>query len=180
MPAMNLKFGQPDNSVIQLAYVVADIETSIREYHQRMSVGPWQLRGPFTTTSARYHGKAVAISLSIAHAFAGHTMIELIQQHDQLPSVYTDTITRTGYGFHHWGVSCPDFDAKLEALSTENKAPVFEDKTAIGTRVAYVDFRDSMGGFVEYIEMTEAAEARYTAMYARALTWDKKELITRV
>ena len=177
---MNLKFGQPDNSVIQLAYVVADIEASIHHHHQRMAVGPWQLRGPFTTTSALYHGKPVALSLSIAHAFAGHTMIELIQQHDELPSVYTDTIKTTGYGFHHWGVSCPDFDAKLEALHAEGKAPVFEDKTAIGTRVAYVDFRDSMGGFVEYIEMTEGAEARYTAMYARALTWDKKELIMRV
>ena len=109
---MNLKFGQPDNSVIQLAYVVADIEASIHHYHQRMAVGPWQLRGPFTTTSALYHGKPVALSLSIAHAFAGHTMIELIQQHDELPSVYTDPIKTTGYGFHHWGVSCPDFDAK--------------------------------------------------------------------
>ena len=37
-----------------------------------------------------------------------------------------------------------------------------------------------MGGFVEYIEMTEGAEARYTAMYARALTWNKDELIMRV
>lgn len=177
---MNLKFGQPDNSVIQLAYVVEDIETSIRHYHQRMAVGPWQLRGPFTTTSALYHGQPVALSLSIAHAFAGHTMIELIQQHDTLPSVYTDTIARTGYGFHHWGVSCPDFDARLDALRAEGKAPVFEDKTAIGTRVAYVDVRDDMGGFIEYIEMNEAAEARYTAMYARALTWDKSELIMRV
>jgi hypothetical protein len=37
-----------------------------------------------------------------------------------------------------------------------------------------------MGGFVEYIEMNEGAEARYTTMYARALTWDKSELIMRV
>ncbi len=177
---MNLKFGQPDNSVIQLAYVVADIEAAIHHYNRHMAVGPWQLRGPFTTTSAVYRGQPVALSLSIAHAFAGHTMIELIQQHDQLPSVYTDTIARTGYGFHHWGVSCPDFDARLEALGNEGKAPVFEDKTAIGTRVAYVDFRDSLGGFIEYIEMTEAAEARYTAMYARALTWDKADLIVRL
>jgi hypothetical protein len=177
---MYLKFGQPDNSIIQLAYVVEDIEASIHHYYKHMHVAPWQLRGPFTTTSAKYHDEAVALSLSIAHAFVGHTMIELIQQHDKTPSVYTDTIARTGYGFHHWGVSCPDFDARLEALGNEGKAPVFEDKTAIDTRVAYVDFRDSLGGFIEYIEMTEAAEARYTAMYARALTWDKADLIVRL
>ena len=177
---MYLKFGQPDNSSIQLAYVVEDIEASIHHYRRHMSVGPWQLRGPFTTTSAKYHGQAVTLSLSIAHAFAGHTMIELIQQHDDLPSVYTDTIRQRGYGFHHWGVSCPNYDATLENLHRAGKAIAFEDKTAIGTRVAYVDFRSEMGGFVEYIEMNTAAEARYTAMFAHSLTWDQTELILRV
>jgi hypothetical protein len=177
---MLLTFGQPDNSVIQLAYVVEDIEASIALYHQRMAVGPWQLRGPFTTTKARYHGSPVGISLSIAHAFAGHTMIELIQQHDDLPSVYTDTIRERGYGFHHWGVSCPDYDDTLAGLATKGIHPAFEDMTAIGTRVAYIDYRQEMGGFIEYIEMTPAAEARYTAMFAKALVWDGATLINRV
>jgi hypothetical protein len=177
---MYLKFGQPDNSIIQLAYVVEDIEASIHHYHKHMHVAPWQLRGPFTTTSAKYHGEAVALSLSIAHAFVGHTMIELIQQHDKTPSVYTDTIKERGYGFHHWGVSCPDYEALLKRLHDEVKSIAFEDKTAIGTRVAYVDYRADMGGFVEYIEMNSAAEARYTAMFTRALTWDQSELILRL
>lgn len=177
---MNLAFGQPDNSVIQLAYVVEDIEASIHHFHRHMAVGPWQLRGPFTTTSARYHGQSVALPLSIAHAFAGHTMLELIQQHDDQPSVYTDTIRQRGYGFHHWGVSCPDYEATLAKLAGAGREVAFEDQTAIGTRVAYIDFRAEMGGFIEYIEMNKAAEARYTAMYARALTWDQNVLIHRV
>ena len=177
---MNLKFGQPDHGVIQLAYVVEDIEASIRCFHATMNVGPWQLRGPFTTTSALYHGKPVALSLSIAHAFSGHTMLELIQQHDGTPSVYRDTITERGYGFHHWGVSCVDYDKKLEAMKQQGRSPAFEDKTAIGTRVAYFDYRQEMGGFIEYIEMNAAAEARYTTMYDRALMWDQVELINKV
>jgi hypothetical protein len=178
--AMLLNFGQPDNSVIQLAYVVEDIEASILDYHKRMNVGPWQLRGPFTTTSARYRGQPVGLSLSIAHAFAGHTMIELIQQHDDQPSVYTDTIKQRGYGFHHWGVSCRDYDTTLGRMEAEGIKVDFEDMTAIGTRVAYIDFRKEMGGFIEYIEMTPAAEARYTGMFARGLVWDGIELIKRV
>lgn len=177
---MLLKFGQPNNSVIQLAYVVKDIEASINDYYQRMGVGPWQLRGPFTTTSALYHKEPVHLSLSIAHAFTGHTMLELIQQHDDQPSVYTDTIRKNGYGFHHWGVSCPNYDETLDKFHAEGRKPSFEDKTAIGTRVAYLDFRDTMGGFIEYIEMNGAAEDRYTKMYANALIWDRKELIQRI
>jgi hypothetical protein len=177
---MHLKFGQPDNGVIQLAYIVEDIEASIALYNQRMNVAPWQLRGPFTTTQALYHGKPVALSLSIAHAFSGHTMIELIQQHDETPSVYRDVITQTGYGFHHWGVSCIAYGAQLDRLKREGKTPAFEDMTAIGTRVAYFDFREELGGFVEYIEMNDAAEARYTQMYSRALVWDGVELIKKL
>lgn len=177
---MYLKFGQPDNGVIQLAYVVQDIEASINFYHKNMNVGPWQLRGPFKTTSALYHGQPVTLTLSIAHAFCGHTMLELIAQHDDTPSVYLDVINEKGYGFHHWGVSCLDYDDQIDLLKKSGRAPAFEDMTAIGTRVAYFDFRKEMGGFVEYIEMNAGAEARYTQMYSRALTWDQKDLILKV
>jgi len=68
----------------------------------------------------------------------------------------------------------------LKRLHEEGRSIAFEDKTAIGTRVAYVDYRADMGGFVEYIEMNDAAEARYTAMFTRALTWDQSDLILRL
>jgi len=41
-------------------------------------------------------------------SFAGHVMIELIEQHNDVPSVYRNIAEKRGYGFHHWGVATAD------------------------------------------------------------------------
>ena len=40
-------FGPRDNSIIQIAYTVADIEEGMRHYTELLHVGPWFLVGPF-------------------------------------------------------------------------------------------------------------------------------------
>jgi len=46
-----------------------------------------------------YRGQPNDLSLTLAVAFAGHMMIELIEQHDDKPSVYQETIKIKGTAF---------------------------------------------------------------------------------
>lgn len=59
-----------------------------------------------------YRGAATKIRSNLAVAFAGQIMVESIEQHDQEPSVYRETLkTRGARGFHHRAIGARDFDA---------------------------------------------------------------------
>src|SRR5580704_11223494 len=96
-----LAFGQPVGGIIQCAYVVADIEASIRDFTRRLRVGPWFVSEPFRPPEGLHRGEPTLFRITLAIALAGHLLIELIQQHDEFPSVYREMMLTRGYGFHH-------------------------------------------------------------------------------
>src|SRR5208282_5664144 len=107
-------FGQPDDGIIQSAYVVKDIRESINHWVRDLKVGPWFLIEHFQGEDAKYRGGPSNADSALAMSFAGHMMIELIQQYNDAPSVYRETIDKRGYGFHHWGVATSNFDRDVE------------------------------------------------------------------
>jgi hypothetical protein len=177
---MLLNIGQPIGGIIQVAYTVSDIEAAIRSYAQDLKLGPWFLRGPLQARQPVYRGRPQDLRLSIAIAYSGHMMIELIQQHDDQPSVYRELIEKHGYGFHHWGIASDRYDADLESYETRGFEPVFTDETPAGTRVTYFDAKRGWPGFIEIIEINAASELRYSKMYAETLIWDGKDAIRKV
>jgi hypothetical protein len=175
-----LNTGQPIGGIIQIAYTVADIEAATLSYAQDLRLGPWFLRGPLQARKPVYRGQPQDLRLSIAIAYSGHMMIELIQQHDDQPSVYREQIQKQGYGFHHWGVASDRFDEDIRSYQTRGFELVFTDETPAGTRVAYFDAKRGWPGFIELIEINAASELRYARMYAETLIWDGRDAIRRV
>ena len=98
-----LTFGPPVGAIVQYAYVVEDIDRSIAYFIDRLHVGPWFVRGPFVPAVARYRGEPTSPEVSLARAFTGHAMVELVVQHDDAPSVFHEGGGPRRYGFHHWG-----------------------------------------------------------------------------
>ena len=133
MTGAPLPFGRSIGQIIQYAYTVADIDRSMALYTERFGVGPWFRRGPFTPPNARYRGESTGLTISLARAFVGDTMIELIQQHDDGPSVYRKVIEQ-GHGFHHWAVGVDDVEERIAYFAALGYPAVFEDVlTALGT-----------------------------------------------
>jgi hypothetical protein len=175
-----LNVGQPIGGIIQIAYTVPDIEKAVRSYAQDLKLGPWFLRGPLQARKPVYRGNPQKLELSIAIAYSGHVMIELIQQHDEQPSVYREVIDKQGYGFHHWGIASDRFDNDLSSYVERGFELVFTDETPVSTRVAYLDPKRGWPGFIELIEINTASELRYSKMYADALLWDGADPIRKV
>src|SRR4051794_18930984 len=98
-------FGQRAGQIIQFAYIVPDIHRAIDWWVRDLRVGPWFLPDSFKVPGSRYRGEPNRADVSLAMAFNGHMMIELIAPLDEEPSVYSDTAGRSGYGFHHLGVA---------------------------------------------------------------------------
>jgi hypothetical protein len=170
-----LNFGQPDDGVIQMAYVVEDIHAAMRQWAEQLKVGPWFLLDHFTGVDPAYRGQRIEADVALAMGFGGHMMIELIQPRDNAPSVYREVIEKRGYGFHHWGIGSRDFDRDVEAYRSRGAELAFSCRVPSGGRVAYMDTTAQLPGMVELIKLGADFEPIFTGFYRASLGWDGRD-----
>jgi hypothetical protein len=170
-----LNFGQPDDGIVQLAYVVENIHRAMDHWLDSLKVGPWFLLEHFSGIDASYRGKPSEADVAIAMSFAGHMMIELIQQHNSAPSVYREAIEKRGYGFHHWGMATKNFDDDVARYRNRGAEQAFSLRVPTGGRVAYMDTTAQLPGMVELIELGADFEPMFTRFYRASLGWDGKD-----
>ena len=104
-------FGPRNDGIIQIAYTVADIQEGMRHYTDLLHIGPWFLVGPFVPPEGVYRGATTRMRVSLALVFAGQLIVELIEQHDEKPSVFQEALkARRAHGFHHWAIGARDFE----------------------------------------------------------------------
>ena len=165
-------FGQPEDGIIQMAYVVRDIHASIHEWIGKLNVGPWFVLDHFTGVEPLYRGQPSSADVTLAMSFAGHMNIELIQPNNDAPSVYREIIDQRGYGFHHWGRATSRFDHDLEQYQAAGHEIGFICRVPSGGRVAYLDTTRQLPGFVELIELGGAFEPVFSRFYRASIGWD--------
>src|SRR5690349_7220156 len=96
----------PGNAkLMQAAFVVHDIQRAIKTYCRRLNVGPWFLFKRFTPAMATYRGRPTNLVISVAFAYRDELMLELVEQHDDTPSVFLDGVAARRSGFHHFGLT---------------------------------------------------------------------------
>lgn len=165
------KYGQAPGAVLQYSYTVENIQQAMKDYRALLNIGPWFVMGPFTPPSGRYRGQPTQVELTLAIGFSGHVMIELIQQHNDVPSVYKETIAKRGYGFHHYAITSSNFDADFERYRSRGFEVAFSDQLG-DTRIVYFDTTAVLPGMLELVELTPATEAQFTRMYLASVDWD--------
>jgi hypothetical protein len=157
-------------AIVQHAYTVADIRSAAFMQTRTTGIGPWFLRGPFTP-EARYRGAPSAATFTLARAFLGPVMVELIQQHDDAPSVFRER----PLGFHHWATMPEDFDAELARLHGLGGEAAFEDVLPTGARVTYMDMGDRLPGMLELVERTPDQLATYARIHEASIGWNGED-----
>ena len=170
-----VSFGQPDDGIIQMAYVVEDIHRAMHEWATRLKVGPWFLIDHFTGVEPIYRGQPSQADVALAMSFAGHMNVELIQVNNRAPSVYQEGIDRRGYGFHHFGIASGNFDKDVERYRGGGSELAFSLKVPSGGRVAYMDTTASLPGMVELIELGSAFEPTFNRFYRASIGWDGQD-----
>lgn len=179
---MDTSFGQPVGAICQIAFTVPDLTSAIPVYADRMHAGPWLLMEHFRPATQHYRGNPTHQDVSLAVAFSGSMMVELIEQHDAGPSVYRETVDRKGHGFHHFAVTSTEFDSAeaaylaigYQAAYTARTAPAFGD-----ARVTYLDTTSDLPGMIELIELTPEVDAFFGSIKKLSDSWDGTELIHR-
>lgn len=166
-----LGFGQNVGQIVQTAYVVKDIRGAIDWWVRDGKVGPWFLLDSFTGSEQRYRGEPTTADVSIAMAFAGHMMIELIQPRDQKRSVYKEIIDQRGYGFHHLGIAVSDVETERAAYEKRGYHVVFSAPVPSGGTVYYLSGGLAAPGMVELIPATPGMDEMFTRYWNASVDW---------
>lgn len=168
--------------VRQVGYVVKDIEKAMNHWIA-LGVGPWFYKEAVESTEFRYHGKPSQLpKLSIALANSGDTQIELIQQRDDAPTLYLDTLAKSGECAQHVAYWTHDhFDAWCHHLLELGYVEGHSGRMgATRGRFAYFLHAGFASAMVEISESTGGKGEYFESIRQAALTWDGRDPIRRM
>ena len=180
---MSIVFG----GMRQLAFVVRDLQTSLKYWTEILGVGPFHVLNDVEVGDYLYRGAAApSPRLNIGLSWSGAFQIEIIQQTNDAPSAYADFLRSGREGMHHvcaWYDSTGYAAARSRAMAA-GATVVHEGSLgspALGTtaRFSYFDTNVASGGF--YFEIAEGLvphlEPFMTMIENSARQWDGKDPI---
>jgi hypothetical protein len=159
----------------QIGYVVTDLNAALASWVE-LGVGPWLvIRG--LPMNVRYRGEPCETTLSLALSNSGEMQIELIYQHDDTPSIFTEFLAAKGPGYHQLAYWAEDFDATMTAVADAGWPVVWSGGEGFGVRFAYVEPPNSPATIVEISELTEGQAASAKFIRDAAANWDGSDPI---
>jgi len=161
--------------VMQLGFVVPDIEAAARHWGS-LGAGPFFLLEHLSYAECSFLGEPLHMDMSVAVGQWGEVQVELIQQHDDVPSIYTSFDGSRSGGLQHVGVMTDSVSEHLARLEPHGIRPVQQGSTANGIRFAYVN-TDRLpgahpGGMIELIERGSAIEGFFALVKRASVGWD--------
>lgn len=132
----------------QIAYFVQDLETSIEHWARLFGAGPFVFAPHHKTDRFSYRGTDQEADVSYAFGYLGEMMIQFIEQHDQVPSIYLDLYPDGREGFHHQGVLVADYAAEKQRL-LDMGIELACELHADNVDACYFDTCATTGGFTE-------------------------------
>lgn len=162
-------------TVMQLAFVPKDFDAALRHWTQTMGVGPFFRMNHVALLNTRHQGQPVEIDFSIALAYWGDIQIELVQQHNDAPSIYKTWRDEGREGLHHVCIVVDDM-AQARATCAEAGATVAQEaQVAGGGEVIYVDTGSGPGGIVEILQVPQSTLDGFAWMREQCRQWDGRD-----
>jgi len=162
----------------QIGHVVTDLDQALASWIE-IGVGPWLvIRG--LPMRALYRGEPCETTLSLALSNSGELQVELIQQQDDTPSIFTEFLAANGPGYHQLAYWAEDFDATMKAVEDVGWPVVWSGGEGLGVRFAYVEPPNSPtrpSTIVEISELTEGQAASAKLIRDAAADWDGSDPI---
>lgn len=166
--------------VMQLGFVVPDLDRAMDHWTGAVGVGPFFVMSHIKFAEATYRGAPTAADISVAVAQWGEVQVELIQQFNDAPSIYSDFPGRAVGGLQHVGVMTHSVRDDLARLRPAGIEAVQQGSTANGIRFAYINTDQHPGGMIELIEHGPAIDGFFAMVRAAAQDWDGTKPVRRL
>jgi hypothetical protein len=165
---------------MQLCWVVPDLEAAIARWVEQAGAGPFFLFEDVHFDESVYRGTPSDVA---PHRAAigqhGDMQIELIQPLGDDPGIWRDVVPFGGFGLHHTGLYCQDYEAEKQALLDSGASLAFEGKM-MGAPTCYLDTTATLGFMTELITANPVAEQVFSMFRDAAEGWDGSNPIRRL
>lgn len=166
-------------SIIQIAYVVDDVRKAVERHRALYGSGPFFLQSHYRL-DLKYRGNDVEFVHSAAFGQWGDVQVELMQQHDDLPSIINEThpLGSGRYGLHHVAMMTDDMDQTIEDLAAQGHSVAMDaNMPEMNMRTIMADALATHGHFLEVYTRTPLIENFYRNVAEAAKGFDGKDLI---
>jgi methylmalonyl-CoA/ethylmalonyl-CoA epimerase len=164
---MNTKAFGP---IKQVAYVVADLDASIRHWIKFTGVGPWTVYKN-TTMQGHCRGVETRVKLNVGLSYQGDLQIELIEVTSRTPSPYQNPAGVPLLGMHHVACHTSDLDGDVAKAMSRGLRPAFTASNSV-VRVAYMESAQEPGLLLEFIEAVPLVLEGFAAGVKASREWD--------
>lgn len=163
-----------NNDLFHVAYVGTDLDAMVDRMLQS-GIGPFYYSRKLHLNS-RYRGERHDIVISVAFAYTGDQMIELVVQDDDVPSSFKEHLAlHPEGGLHHIAYMSNDLDASLEELKAKGKEyiPVQEFLGPDGKPVEiYLEPKGAKDPIFMQIVLPSPWDGGFEKLKQIAKTWD--------
>lgn len=166
-------------TVMQLAFCPKDFAGALRFWTETMGVGPFFVRGPISFPGLLYRGEPSDISFSIAIAYWGDTQIELIEQHNDAPSIYKDWADKGMEGLHHVCIVVDDIHAARAQCVAQGHG-IEQELYYEGGGAIYVDAGGGPGILTEMVQLSAEQARRFASYRDAARAWDGADPVRKL
>lgn len=166
-------------AVCQNGYVVRDIQKAMDHWINVMGVGPWYYLERAKPGNFRHRGQDSAIELSIALANTGDLQIELIQQHNDAPSMYKEFLDAGCEGLQHMSFWTASYDALYQRALSLGYRVGHEGGDPQG-RFAYFDTQFHPGTVIEISDISGPKGPLFASIRQAAVDWDGSRPIREI
>jgi hypothetical protein len=155
--------------VIQQGYVVPEIHRAMDHWIAR-GIGPFFIEEHIKPPGV-YDGQAIATDLSAAFAYSGDQQIEVIQQHNDAPTIYSDYLkAHPEGGLQHLAVWVDSIEEKLGELKRTGRN--YRVRQRYGDMHAYLDSDDQPGVMIQLMAHNEFMDELFGLIRKAADEWD--------
>jgi catechol 2,3-dioxygenase-like lactoylglutathione lyase family enzyme len=173
---MSRLFGE----IRQNGYVVRDLEAALQHWTGTLGVGPWYVLERVHPEDFRYRGEPSPAEVSIALSNSGSLQLELIQVHDDAPSMYRDFLAAGREGLQHVAYWTDAFDAVLERALSAGFEVGQSGRFGADGRFVYFANEGHPGSVVELSEVGGAKGRFFQHLVAAARDWDGSDPVRRI
>ena len=142
----------PGAAVLQLGYVTTDVEEAMRRYRESYGIRDFLKFSDFQATAP----SGASLTVHIALAFVKGTQIELIQPIGGEDKIFREILPDSGFAIRHhhlgYGIFTETEWQEVQRAVVARKIRIALESEAPGMiRFQYLDVRDDLGHYLEYL-----------------------------
>jgi pyruvate/2-oxoglutarate dehydrogenase complex dihydrolipoamide acyltransferase (E2) component len=160
------------SSLQRILIVVPDLEAAMPQWAMSLGAGPFVCFPHVALQACEYRGRSIQPDVSMAAAFCGDTVLEMVQLHDGRDSPWGEV----GIGALLPSIVVTEFDATLNAYGVQGLDCIGRGAFAFGARFAFVDARKTLGTPVQIVEQHFVLTQTLEKMRAAHRAWNRMQL----